>query len=187
MRALLRLARFSLALAALAPSTKTATAQAVVVVRHAEKASETERDPVLSPAGEARAAALDSAVSGLRFSAIIVTPFQRTRQTAAVVARRNGLTPIEVPVGSGGVAAHALAVATEAARHTGNVLVVGHSNTVGEIVAALGGSRDIGDLCDSEYQSLIIVLRNAPDATVRTRFGAANPTHLPACGVMRAP
>lgn len=186
MRALLRLARFTLVLAALAPCTPTATAQAVVVVRHAEKASETERDPVLSPAGEARAAALDSAVSGLRFSAIIVTPFQRTRQTAAVVARRNGLTPIEVPV-TGGVAAHALAVATEAARHTGNVLVVGHSNTVGEIVAALGGSRDIGDLCDSEYQSLFIVLRNVPDATVRARFGGANPAHLPACGVMRAP
>jgi phosphohistidine phosphatase SixA len=179
--------RHLLALLLLATVASPVSAQAVVVVRHAEKASETERDPVLSPAGEARAAALDSAVSGLRFSAIIVTPFQRTRQTAAVVARRNGLTPIEVPVGSGGVAAHALAVAAEVARHTGNVLVVGHSNTVGEIVAALGGSRDIGDLCDSEYQSLFIVLRNAPDATVRARFGAPNPVHLPACGSMKAP
>jgi phosphohistidine phosphatase SixA len=163
------------------------SAQAVFVVRHAEKASETERDPMLSAAGEARAAALDSALTGLRISAIIVTPFHRTRQTAALVARRNGLTPIEVPVGSEGVAAHALMVAAEVARHTGNVLVVGHSNTVGEIVAALGGTRGVGDLCDSEYQSLFVVLRNLPDATVRARFGAPNPAHLPACGSMKAP
>jgi phosphohistidine phosphatase SixA len=118
---------------------------------------------------------------------VIVTPFQRTRQTAALVARRNGLTPIEVPVGSGGVAAHALAVAAEVARHTGNVLVVGHSNTVGAIVGALGGPQDVGDLCDSEYRTLFVVFRNTSEATLRARFGGPNPAHLPACGQMRSP
>ncbi|HRP08613.1 MAG TPA: histidine phosphatase family protein, partial [Gemmatimonadales bacterium] len=90
----------------------------VVVVRHAEKASETERDPVLSAIGEARALALDSALAGLEISAIVVTPYQRTAQTAAVVARRHGLTPVQVPV-TGGVPAHAKAVADEVRRYQG--------------------------------------------------------------------
>ena len=158
------------------------SAQTAIVVRHAEKASETERDPMLSALGEARAAALDSALAGVKVSAIVVTPYHRTRGTAAVVARRHGLTPIEVAV-SGGVPAHARAVAAEVAKHQGTVLVVGHSNTVGAIVAALGGPSDIGDLCDSEYQTLFTVLPGG--ATVRTRFGAGNPANLPACAAMR--
>ena len=112
--------RLTSLLAAAMLFTVPASAQAVFVVRHAEKASETERDPVLSAAGEARAAALDSALADVRIAAIIVTPYHRTRATAAVVARRHGITPIEVPVGGGGVAAHAQAVATEAARHQGS-------------------------------------------------------------------
>lgn len=177
--------RLTSLLAAAMLFTVPASAQAVFVVRHAEKASETERDPVLSAAGEARAAALDSALADVRIAAIIVTPYHRTRATAAVVARRHGITPIEVPVGGGGVAAHAQAVATEAARHQGNVLIVGHSNTVGAIVAALGGSKEIGDLCDSEYRTLFAVLRNTDGATIRARFGGPNPAHLAPCGTMR--
>jgi broad specificity phosphatase PhoE len=159
-----------------------ATAQTAIVVRHAEKASESARDPALSASGHARAAALDSVLAGVPIAAIVVTPYQRTRETAAVVARRHGLTPIEVPV-SGGVPAHARAVAAEVARHQGIVLVVGHSNTVGAIVAALGGPSDVGDLCDSEYQTVFTVLPGG--GTVRSRFGAGNPAHLPACGTMQ--
>lgn len=171
-----------LLLAALLLPLHLAAAQTAVVVRHAEKASETERDPVLSAIGQARAAALDSALAGAKVMAIIVTPYHRTRETAAIVARRHGLTPIEVAV-AGGVPAHARAVAAEVAKHQGTVLVVGHSNTVGAIVAALGGTSDVGDLCDSEYQAMFTVLPGG--ATVRNRFGAGNPAHLPACGAMR--
>jgi broad specificity phosphatase PhoE len=158
------------------------SAQTAIVVRHAEKASETERDPVLSAIGQARAAALDSVLAGAKLTAIVVTPYHRSRETAAVVARRYGLTPIEVAV-SGGVPVHARAVAAEVAKHQGTVLVVGHSNTIGAIVAALGGPADVGDLCDSEYQTIFTVMPGGN--TVRSRFGAGNPAHLPACGTMR--
>lgn len=171
-----------LLLAALLLPLQLVSAQTAVVVRHAEKASETDRDPVLSAIGQARAAALDSVLAGARITAIVVTPFHRSRETAAMVARRHGLTPIEVPV-SGGVPTHARAVAAEVARHQGTVLVVGHSNTVGAIVAALGGTADVGDLCDSEYQTIFTVMPGGN--TVRTRFGGGNPAHLPACGAMR--
>ncbi len=143
-------------------------AQTVVVVRHAEKASETERDPVLSAIGEARAWALDSALAGMPISAVVVTPYQRTAQTAARVTARRGLVPISVPV-TGGVPSHAQAVAAEVRRHEGVVLVVGHSNTVGAIVAALGGPADIGELPDSVYSAMFIV---TPTGTARVSFGA---------------
>ncbi len=147
--------------------------QLFVVTRHAEKASETERDPALSAAGRARALALDSAMAGMPVRAVIVSPFVRTRETASAVARRHGLVPIEIPIGRDGVAAHARAVAEEAHRHQGAVLVVGHSNTVGAIVRALGGDNSIGDLPDSDYQSLFVVF---PDrgrvGTLRVRYGA---------------
>lgn len=145
----------------------------IVVVRHAEKASETARDPDLSATGQARAAALDSALAGLEVTTVIGTPFVRTCQTAAVVARRHRLECIEVAIGSGGIPAHAAQVAAEARRHPGAVLIVGHSNTVGAVVAALGGQPNVGDLADSDYQSIFMVLpQETGVGTLRTRFGA---------------
>jgi phosphohistidine phosphatase SixA len=158
----------------------------VVVVRHAEKV-DASRDPALSDAGRARAMALDSALADARVTAIIVTPYRRNAETAAPVAARHGLTPIVVPV-SGEVDAHAAAVAAEALRHHGTVLVVGHSNTVGAVVAALGGTATIGDLCESAYQWMFMV-RPTPTSdgaamTVRTRYGAADPPAAAGCSGM---
>ena len=128
---------------------------------------------VLSATGQARAAALDSALAGLEVTTVIGTPFVRTCQTAAVVARRHRLDCIQVPIGSGGIPAHAAQVAAEARRHSGAVLIVGHSNTVGAIVAALGGQPNVGDLADSDYQSIFMVLpQETGVGTLRTRFGA---------------
>ena len=161
------------AIAAPAGVAAQAASQMFVVVRHAEKASETARDPDLSATGHARAAALDSALAAMPVSAIVVSPFQRTRQTAAVVAARHALTPIEVPIGREGVPAHARAVAAEARRHGGTVLIVGHSNTVGAIVAALGGDPTIGDLDDSDYRSLFVVVPSGDAVgTIRVQYGA---------------
>jgi len=145
-----------------------APAQTVVVVRHAEKASEIARDPILSAAGQARAAALDSALANSKLTAIVVTQYQRTSLTAAVAARRHGLVPIEVAV-AGAIGDHAQAIAREVRRHQGTVLVVGHSNTIDDIVAALGGPADIGDLPDSVYSAMFIV---TPTGTARVSFGA---------------
>lgn len=158
----------------------------VVVVRHAEKA-DASRDTDLSAAGYARARALDSALIDAHVSAIIVTPYKRNAETAAAVARRYGLTPIVVPL-TGGVAAHAKAVAAEALRHSGTVLVVGHSNTIGAVVAALGGTATIGDLCEAAFQWMFLVRPagegSGPTMTVRSRYGAADPPGSDSCAAM---
>jgi phosphohistidine phosphatase SixA len=156
----------------------------VVVVRHAEKAAEPARDPGLTDAGVARAAALDSLLADAKVTAILVTPYRRNRETAALVARRHGIEPTVIPI-TGGIAAYAEAVAAEARRVGGTVLVVGHSNTLDEVVAALGGDGAFGDLCDHQYQSVWTVIVDATGSrTIRSRFGAANPPAVEGCAAM---
>jgi broad specificity phosphatase PhoE len=80
------------------------------------------------------------------------------------------------------VATHAAAVAQLIrARYAGKtVLVVGHSNTIPAIIAALGGPA-LPDLCDSAYGNLF-TLHLPPAGTVRLEhkhYGAPDP---PAAG-----
>jgi broad specificity phosphatase PhoE len=152
----------------------------IIIVRHAEKASETERDPALNAAGIARAAALDSVLADAKVTTIIVTPFRRTAETAINVALRHRVTPMLVPV-SGEVATHAAQVAELAKGQEGVVLVVGHSNTVGAIVRALGGPA-IGNLCNANHDQLFIVTFSASGTQlVRSRYGREDPPDARVC------
>ncbi len=158
-----------------APVQDTIRQPTVIVVRHAEKASQTDRDPTLSAAGFLRAEALDSVLAHGKVTAVIVTPFRRTVETAALVATRYLLTPIVIPV-EGGVSAHAYAVARAARGFDGVVLVVGHSNTVLPIVRALGGPT-LPDLCDSSYAQFfaVSIAADGSGRLVRSQYGAPDP------------
>jgi broad specificity phosphatase PhoE len=146
----------------------------VIVVRHAEKAAEPAADPPLTAEGVARAQALVEAVRGMPVTAIVSTDFVRTRSTAAPLAARLGLTPEIVDARQRD---HARLVAEGIlARHRGEtVVVVGHSNTVPDIVAALGATRP-PPICDAEYDDLFVVrVPPSGSATVeRRRYGAAS-------------
>ena len=109
---------------------------AFVVVRHAEKASDTARDPELSDAGHARARALAAALRDAPLVAAWSTGYLRTRQTAAPAAQAHGL---ETQSYDAALPAAELARRLREANAGGTVLVVGHSNTVPGIVAALCG------------------------------------------------
>lgn len=158
----------------------------VVLVRHAEKASEPRADPPLTDAGLARAVALAEVLASSGIDAIVVTPFERTRATAAPLARARGITPAEIPVGRS-VAEHVGAVADSIrAFPPGDaVLVVGHSNTIPKIVTALGGP-DLADLCDSQYSVLYVMVVPAagPARLVTASFGAPDPA-VTGCPTMR--
>ncbi|HEY5218814.1 MAG TPA: phosphoglycerate mutase family protein [Gemmatimonadaceae bacterium] len=149
-------------------------ATTVIVVRHAEKALEPAKDPPLTAAGQARARALAQALKDAGVSAIITTQFARTKETAAPTAEMLGIKPEIVRAGSGPEADHATAVATAVMQHAGGVvLVVGHSNTVPDIVAALGAKRP-PEICDAEYDRMeIVTIAWGGKATVVTaRYGA---------------
>ena len=146
----------------------------VILVRHAEKVDNSS-DPELSAAGMERANTLVEVVKQARVTSIITTQFRRTRATAAPAAAALGLEP-RVITTSG--AAHAREVADTVKAHGGGVLlIVGHSNTVPAIIAALGAAAP-APICDSEYDDLFVVTLpgdGRPPIVVRTRYGAVSP------------
>ena len=146
----------------------------VIVVRHAEKATGQGDDPHLSDAGERRAEALARALENAGVSAVITTQWKRTAETALPTAREAGATPEVVPVAWDSIPRNAADVAAAVRRHPGEVvLVVGHSNTVPDIVAALGVERP-AEICDSEYDRMEIVsMEEGGNAQlIEARYGA---------------
>jgi phosphohistidine phosphatase SixA len=145
----------------------TAAADSVVfLVRHAEKTAEA-TDPPLSGAGRDRAQELANLLEDAGVTAVHTTDFRRTRQTAEPLARRLGLEPsLYDPQQPDALVA---AIEKQGGRH----LVVGHSNTVPELVVLLGG--DGGSEIDEagEYDRLYVVMPggNGPAQTVLLRYG----------------
>ncbi|HUQ11818.1 MAG TPA: phosphoglycerate mutase family protein [Steroidobacteraceae bacterium] len=135
-----------------------ATTTTIVLIRHAEKQVGAISDAPLSPPGEVRAARLaqmfgDATPFG-RVQKIYVTDTRRTQQTAAGIAQRLALTPVIVAA-KGGAKDLARRVLRE--NRGGRALVVGHSNTVPEIVAALTGQEDVPPIGDEEFDTLYVV------------------------------
>ena len=154
----------------------------VMLVRHAEKAKEPADDPPLTDAGAQRAQALALALRDAGVTAIVTTQLRRTRDTAQPLAAALHLAPEVVLVGDD-EDAHATAVAAAVRRHAGGiVLVVGHSNTVPKIIAALGGPQ-MPEICETQFANLF-VLEPSPAGgarLVRGLYGAADPPPAPDC------
>ena len=132
----------------------------LLVVRHADR-PDTGED-ALTPAGVVRAEALAHAARLAGVAAIYHSNTVRTRDTAAPLAAALGLTPVEYP------AADAAGVVADVfADHRGEtVLVVGHSNTVPQILSAAGGPS-LPDIDDEEFDRLFVL------TVCRCRRGAA--------------
>ena len=104
-----------------------------IVVRHAEKVGEG-RDPDLSAAGQARVRALAAQLRDVPLVAAWTSAYARTRQTGQAVAQAHGVALREYDAAMPAVE---LAAMLRREHSHGTVLVVGHSNTVPDIVAAL--------------------------------------------------
>lgn len=146
----------------------------VLIVRHAEKASDAEDSP-LSQAGAQRAQALVSAASGAGVSAIYTTQFRRSHETSQPLAERAGVSVTEMPVNLQNPGDYGQRLARDILeKHRGKtVLVVGHANTVAAIAEALA-ARPL-DVGEAQYDDLLIV--NVPPAgsarVIRAQYGAA--------------
>lgn len=129
------------------PSLGTTMSQPVYYVMRHLHTPEGQRDPDLTAEGHAAAQRLVGLFERERPAAIYVSSYKRTQQTAAAVASRYGLTPVIYdPADTPGLVARLRAGPWP-------VLVVGHSNTVPDIVQQLGGTRpaplshpDFGDV-----------------------------------------
>jgi broad specificity phosphatase PhoE len=128
-----------------------ASAQTVIVVRHGEKL-DSSADPVLSPEGDVRAARLANMLAESRVRAIYTTQFKRTILLAAPTAKRLGITPATMAARE--TAALIAKIRTHAKDEV--VLVVGHSNTVPEILKGLGHTAPV-TVTEEDYDNLFIV------------------------------
>ena len=180
--------KFFLALALLAalgaPAAAQSRATVVILVRHAEKAAQPADDPPLTPAGQARAAALAEALKSANVTAIITTPLTRTQETARPLAQLRNVSPEVIPLGQGNT--HTKAVADAVRKHQGEtVLVVGHSNTLAAIIFALGGPP-MPDICDSQYSNMYTLILDGPSTRmVRSTYGAASPDPATTCPAVK--
>lgn len=163
--------RFLLATALSLLTAGSAMAQTVILVRHAEKV-DASADPVLSEAGQARAAALAAVLADAHPGFIFTSPLQRTRLTAGPTAEFHSVT-IDAVGFEGGTPAHVAAVAARvrALPDDAVVLVVGHSNTIPLIARALGYTA-AADMADCEYDRLTVLdLSEEHAAAVVGRYG----------------
>ena len=148
---MLAIAGLSIALWSIGPGP--ASAQGVIfVVRHAEKGTAPPGDPALSTAGKQRAEALRDMLKEAGVKAIITSPATRAKETAKPLATALGLTPEVDPMAD----AKALVARIRALAGGGNVLVVGHSDSVPELLKALGHSPAVS-IDEAEFDNLFVV------------------------------
>jgi phosphohistidine phosphatase SixA len=151
--------------------TPQASAQsAIFVVRHAERAdsgsaggSMMKDDPDLSPAGVQRAKTLATILRDADIRAIYTSELKRARQTAAPLVTAVGIRMTSLPADD--IATLVQKVKAE----SGNVLIVGHSNTVPKILEALGVAEAV-TIKDDEFDNLFVVLSGTPARALRLRI-----------------
>jgi 2,3-bisphosphoglycerate-dependent phosphoglycerate mutase len=144
------------------------TATTFYVVRHAEKEAATPNmttDVPLSAAGTARAEALRDLLRDKKITRIYSTPYIRTKTTAAPLSTALGI-PLQEYDPKDSI------FLRNVHNLKGNTLIVGHSNTVDDIVNTLMGSKELADLPDSQYGDLFILKRKGGKWTMeKAHFG----------------
>ena len=131
-------------------------APVIFIVRHAEKASTSDKNPDLSPEGQKRADALANILKNSQITAVFVTEFKRTQETAAPAARAAHVSPTVI-------AANDIGVLVERLRSlNGNALVVGHGNTIPDLLKALGITTPVSIPEDDYAEIFAVVLGDAP-------------------------
>ncbi|HEV2745745.1 MAG TPA: phosphoglycerate mutase family protein [Allosphingosinicella sp.] len=119
-------------------------------------------DPDLTEEGQRHARLLADHFGAEPPVTIFVSNTRRAQQTAAPLAAKLGITPIVYDPADTG------ALIGEALKEPAPVLIVGHSNTVPDILAALGGERP-GPLVHGDFGD---IWRIKGRSTIRTKLGS---------------
>ena len=138
----------------------------IFLVRHAERAAISGHVPTetgLSREGQARARSLARLLKEAKITAIYTSEYRRTQETASPLAKSLGIKPEVIP--ADGV--RSLVAKLRASR--GNVLVVGHSNTLPWILRDLG-ITDWITIGESDYDNLFEVTLSPKPQLVRRHY-----------------
>jgi broad specificity phosphatase PhoE len=138
-------------------------APVVFIVRHAEKASAGGKDPELSVEGRKRADALANILKDSQIKVVFVTEFKRTQETAAPIARAAHASPTMIPANDIGVLVEKLRTLN------GNGLVVGHGNTIPDLLKALGIATPVS-IPEDDYAEIFVVLPGDTPQLLRLHY-----------------
>ena len=146
----------------------------IILIRHAEKNIEpSNSDPDISPAGQARAQDLVRMFAEAGIKAIYATHYNRTQETGKPLADK-----LALPVTSIDARNTAELVRQIRSQHNGDVVfVVGHNNTVPEIIAALGGPQ-MPVIPETEFDNLYVVTiyRVGQAKLLKMKYGSPMPS-----------
>lgn len=132
----------------------------IYIVRHAEKQLEG-KDPELAYVGGVRAKKLAQILEKESIKRVFSTDFKRTRNTAQPTAAGAGVTVAYYDP------KNQEAFVADLRASEGNVLVVGHSNTVSQLANAfVGEGEKFADLTDLEYDFIYVITLDKKGAKV---------------------
>ena len=176
-----RLSMAVLLTALLIPASRAAAAdQVVFLVRHAERVPSPPapaapsttpppghgmmgEDPPLSAAGEQRAARLATMLATADIRSIFTTEYRRTRQTATPLAQKLKLTPVM------SAAKDPDPLIAQVRKLKTNVLIVGHSNTIPDLIKKLGVTTEV-KIGDDDFDDVFLVVRPTTGAPTLIRL-----------------
>ena len=139
----------------------------VILIRHADRTSSTNPDPPLNTKGKARAQKLIHVLGQAGIVAIYHSHFTRSKQTAhPLAAQLLGIATTQID--------EALEIKNNIlANHAGQaVLVIGHSDTVPDLINQLSGGH-MPVINDSEFDNLFIVtiFDTGKASIIRLKYG----------------
>jgi phosphohistidine phosphatase SixA len=138
--------------------------EAIFVVRHAERLDQSSDSP-LSPDGAGRANRLRDMLRSAGVTHVFTTDLRRTIDTAKPLADALGVVPQQLP----GAEVRALAARLATLKPHDRALVVGHSNTVPELLRALDVTTPV-TIADAEYDNFFVVIPQKDSAPVLLRL-----------------
>jgi broad specificity phosphatase PhoE len=155
----------ALASLTLAPRAQAQGVRTIYLVRHADKVSD-ETDALLSDAGHRRAECLANTLADAHIDQIFTSDLQRTQQTAAPLAEKLHLKPVQIPLSK----VDDLVQAIRSSKAS-NVLVVWHDMTLPKILRALG-APEITPIAHTEYDRFFILTVEGDNKNTQPRFTA---------------
>jgi broad specificity phosphatase PhoE len=96
-------------------------------------------------------------------TAIFTTEFKRTQKTAAQTSKSTGVSPMIVP------GKDTAALVSKLHQLNGNALVVGHGDTIPDLIKALGIGPSV-EIPDNDYDEIFVVGLGANPQLLRLHY-----------------
>lgn len=153
----------------------------VYLIRHAERADEPRQDPPLTDKGNLRAQELARLLSDANVKAIITSQFLRTKLTAEPLSKKLNVPVTSIslslnPANPRQIAEQSTAEVTNKIleRAGESVLVIGHSNSIPDVIKMLGGDA-VPVIDEKKFDDLFVVTVYAKGKArvAHLKYGAA--------------